>query len=332
MKPSHPRTTALVFALSAAVCCASPHTSAHPGHQDAADTASADAVARPRVSITQADGYRYIAANGLPDHATGRFPNRHNPHRIAEQNYRFRVPLGPVANDEPTSARGMPFGVALNGVVFDPGTAENWTAQGLRRGGPPTDWTYEALGGAVHLGVDASHAHVQPTGAYHYHGIPTALLERQARLQRRRGPVLLGYAADGFPIYGPHGYADPMDPDSELVLLQPSYTLRPGERPGPRDQPPGPGGKHDGAFVQDWQYTPGHGDLDRCNGRFGATPEYPEGTYHYVLTEAYPFIPRDFRGTPDDSFQRRGPGNRRGNVNEREDRRQDRRRPPPPPR
>ena len=26
------------------------------------------------------------------------------------------------------------------------------------------------------------------------------------------------------------------------------------------------------------------GDLDQCNGRFAATPEYPEGTYYYVST------------------------------------------------
>ena len=28
----------------------------------------------------------------------------------------------------------------------------------------------------------------------------------------------------------------------------------------------------------------GLGDLDECNGRFGSTPEYPQGTYYYVST------------------------------------------------
>ena len=41
------------------------------------------------------------------------------------------------------------------------------------------------------------------------------------------------------------------------------------------------------------------GDLDETNGRFGATPEFPNGTYHYVLTDAFPFIPRAWRGTPE---------------------------------
>ncbi|MFK7778874.1 MAG: YHYH protein, partial [Gimesia sp.] len=38
--------------------------------------------------------------------------------------------------------------------------------------------------------------------------------------------------------------------------------------------------------------------------------EFPDGTYHYYLTEDFPFIPRNYRGTPDSSFQKRGPGTR----------------------
>ena len=36
--------------------------------------------------------------------------------------------------------------------------------------------------------------------------------------------------------------------------------------------------------IDDWNYVAGLGDLDQCNGRFGATPEFPEGTYYYVST------------------------------------------------
>ena len=74
-----------------------------------------------------------------------------------------------------------------------------------------------------------------------------------------------------------------------------------------------PGGTFDGTFVDDYEYIAGSGDLDECNGREGVTPEYPEGTYYYVLTDTFPFIPRSYRGTPDRSFERRGapPGGRR---------------------
>ena len=34
------------------------------------------------------------------------------------------------------------------------------------------------------------------------------------------------------------------------------------------------------------------------------TPEFPKGTYYYVLTEEFPFIPRKFKGTPDPSFSK----------------------------
>jgi hypothetical protein len=36
--------------------------------------------------------------------------------------------------------------------------------------------------------------------------------------------------------------------------------------------------------IDDWNYVDGIGDLDECNGRFGPTPEFPEGIYHYVST------------------------------------------------
>ena len=36
--------------------------------------------------------------------------------------------------------------------------------------------------------------------------------------------------------------------------------------------------------IDDWNYVGGMGDLDECNGRWGPTPEYPEGTYYYVST------------------------------------------------
>ncbi|HBL47569.1 MAG TPA: hypothetical protein DDZ90_29705, partial [Planctomycetaceae bacterium] len=65
---------------------------------------------------------------------------------------------------------------------------------------------------------------------------------------------------------------------------------------------------YDGTFVADYEFVKDSGDLDECNGRLGVTPEYPDGIYHYYLTEAFPYIPRYFRGTPDPSFQKRGPG------------------------
>ncbi len=234
---------------------------------------------------------RHIEGNGIPAHPIGRFPNRRNPNSVRAQSYHFQVPVAPEKADRPTVIEQGPIGVAVNGVLFDPGTAEFW--QRDRSSG----WRYEALG-SLDLGLDDNNAHVQPNGAYHYHGLPVGLIEE---LDVEEGPVLLGWAADGFPIYGNRGYSDPADPDSKLVELTGSYELKEGERPD------GPGGPHDGSFVQDWEFREGSGDLDANNGRFGVTPEFPEGTYYYVLTADFPFIPRQLAGTPDASFRRRGP-------------------------
>ena len=119
--------------------------------------------------------------------------------------------------------------------------------------------------------------------------------------------TLIGYAADGYPIYGPYGYAKADDPGSGLKLLKSSYRLKDGSRP---DGNSGPGGVYDGSFAQDFEYVNGLGDLDEFNGRIGITPEYPSGTFYYVVTDNWPFVPRHFRGVPDSTF-RKGPGGRR---------------------
>ncbi|MCA9104427.1 MAG: YHYH protein [Planctomycetales bacterium] len=251
---------------------------------------------RSEVNVKEERGKRIIESNGIPDHRPGQFPNRGNPNTITAQRHRFELPLEPEAARRVTPFELGLFGVALNGVPFDPGAAEFWNRD--RRSG----WQYEALGGGVNLGLDEHNAHVQPTGAYHYHGIPTGLVQR---LRRPDSMTMVGYAADGFPIYAVWGYRDADDPDSPLIELKSSYQLKEGMRNG------GPRGRHDGTFVQDWEYVAGSGDLDECNGRTGVTPEYPQGTYYYVLTDRFPFIPRAFRGTPDASFMR-GPGGPNG--------------------
>ena len=246
------------------------------------------------IRIEEREGYRVFEADGVPDHATGNFPNSGNPNRMSPQRYRMRVPLRPEAGPQITPLpRGL-FGIALNGVMFDPSTAEFWNND------PRSGWNYDALSGRINLGIDRNNAHVQPTGAYHYHGIPTGLIARLAQPGR---PVMIGYSADGFPMYGPQGYRLASDPASPLVDLRPSWRLREGSRPGGFG---GPGGRFDGSFNEDYEYVEGHGDLDRCNGRTGVTAEYPNGTYYYVVTATFPFVPRCFIGTPDASF-RQGP-------------------------
>lgn len=253
------------------------------------------------VRMTISGQRRVFTSNGIPDHAPGRFPNRGNPNNVSAQSYAFQMPLDPepptgtvLRPADITSDRGYLFGVALNGVPFEPATGMNWTPQGIHRGGRPGDWVFEAIGGSVNFGIDHANAHVQRTGAYHYHGVPVPMIAQDA-------PTLIGYAADGYPIYGPLGFADPMDASSQLVTLASSWQLKTSPRPSSSR---GPGGMPDGAFTADFYFVPESGDLDQLNGRFGITPEYPNGVYHYVVTDAFPHIPRGFAGTPDRSFFR----------------------------
>jgi hypothetical protein len=266
-----------------------------------APSALVDPTYKNEVSITIEGDKRVIRANGVPDHKVGQFPNAGNPNQIAPQPYEFRIPLKPAIATKATPAGMGPFGVAVNGVVFDPSAAEWWNDD------PRSGWQYEPIPSGLLLGLDRNNAHVQPSGAYHYHAIPTALLERISGGQLKM--TLLGWAFDGFPIYGPWSYSVPNDSKSALKKMKSSYRIKSGSRSG------GPGGKYDGSFTQDWEYVPGSGELDECNGRTGVTPEFPNGTYYYVLTEEWPFVPRMYRGTPDPSIRRHPfppPGGRQG--------------------
>lgn len=235
-------------------------------------------------------GYRNVISNGL-DCTHGIFPNAHNPNTITAQNYHFRVPINPQLSGQVIPLERYDFGVALNGIPFDPGTAEYWNHD------PSSGWNYDAMSGHINLGLDMNHAHVQPNGAYHYHGAPMDLITNA----NPQNMTLIGYAADGFPIYYKYGQANPAEASSPIAAMNSSYRLKTGTRPNP------PGGVYDGTFTNDFEYVSGLGNLDVCNGTSGVTPEYPQGIYHYFVTDMYPFVPRCFKGIPDQSFMKQPP-------------------------
>jgi YHYH protein len=222
-----------------------------------------------QVNIREDGTYRYIESNGIPDHATGKFPNSRNPNSISEQSHKYKVTLNPVKTNKASTVHIV--GVAINGIPMEPGTAEFWNRD--RSSG----WNIQAFAPNTNLGMDSNNAHVQPNGTYHYHAAPKGLISKS-------GQTLIGWAADGFEIHYIGSKA------------KSSYRLKSGTRPS------GPGGKYDGTYDQDWKYFEGHGNLDECNG--GDI----NGTYAYFITDTYPFIHRCVFGTADASFERRGGG------------------------
>ena len=233
------------------------------------------------ITIVWSDASWTIKSNGLPSHETGSFPNSGNPNTISEQDETYTITRYPVKTEIPTAVQ-VP-GIAFNGVFYEPGTAETW------QNDPTSGWNYEALQDTINLGLDDNNAHVQPTGAYHYHGIPTLFVEEQAQVSGS-DLVMVGLASDGFPMYV-----------SINKSHTPSYQLKTGTRPD------GPGGSYDGTFTQDFTFQEGSGTLDQCNGTTITTKEYPDSTYAYLITETFPYITRCVYGTPDPSFKK-GPG------------------------
>ena len=106
-----------------------------------------------------------------------------NPNRIEEQNLVFRIPLNPTENSSATETDLGPIGISTSGVVF-----YNQYAGRTFSGWLPLDNEIVTF--------DKYNGHPQQQGQYHYHFEPIYLTESNLS-------GLIGFALDGFPIYGP---------------------------------------------------------------------------------------------------------------------------------
>jgi len=235
---------------------------------------------------------RNLTSNGIPDHAVGTFPNSGNPNAISVQSISASYPIAPAQTGSINSTL-ISLGHALNGIKFEPGTAGtcNDSGSSCSLNGNVGTWRIEAIGqSSFNFGVDFNNAHVQPTGEYHYHGMPERFIEKLGKGEQM---TLVGWAADGFPVYAKYGYSTANSASSAIKVLTSSYRLKSAPsagRPATTLYPMG-------TFTQDYEYVAGSGDLDECNGRTGVTPEFPSGIYYYVITTGYPYIQRCVKGS-----------------------------------
>ena len=264
----------------------------------------------PEFTEQQIGNNRVIFSNNIPNHSVGLFgggPGSLNPHSISEQNNTYNITFSPslTGSLRPLLGSNGPrfsFGIMLNGIELDPVAAEPFPHQGPLNTNANWDWNLEAMN--TRLGLDCNNGHVQPSGKYHYHGPPVFYLNS---IQLPNDAMtLVGYAADGFPIYYKYAFSDPNDLSSPIIEMSSSYNLKSGSRPG--DGITAPCGVYDGVYVNDYEYIIEGGTLDEANGRSGVTPEYPGGTYYYVITDEFPGIPRYFKGTPSNDFRIGGGG------------------------
>lgn len=228
------------------------------------------------VVVTVDGETRTMMSNSLPNHETGEFPNSGNPNTITEQDLVFEFPSSGTHTGTATFAQTP--GVALNGVTFEPATAETATCASGET------YRIEAIQDLVDLGLDFNNAHVQPGGQYHYHGVSALLVDA---FDSDEDLALVGFAADGFlMVYSKSG------------AYESSYGLSAAARSGTDCLISGPDGTvvdlegttPDGTYTSDFVYTAGAGDLDECNG------VEIDGEYVYVLTDTYPYISRCLMG------------------------------------
>ncbi len=204
--------------------------------------------------------------------------------------FTYKIPRAPKVAAAPVPVPPTLVGTFVNGVpIYNPASALSYRNANLWHADIVSfldDGTWSAQGW--------KRVGQEPT--------PTAPLLQSLLARNDSHSPLIGFALDGYPVYGPYGW----DSERHIRRFRSSYRLRekldrtklpsglvltPAQE-GPVVGPDFPAG----TFVEDYEYVAGLGDLDGSNGRFAITPEFPEGTYAYFLatTEsgklAYPYL------------------------------------------
>ncbi len=273
----------------------------------------------------------YVNATGMPAYKVGPYLDN-NPNQAGNQNAIFKLPLNPTVNTgTKTPTSGGNIGIFINGVAmfdFRDGVAWNSTTNAPCGGpgnppcpgGPATvqAWNRDAVL-AERPGFDCSKGHPAGTN-YHHHQNPSAfdmdlmVLSNICNLYDADGlyainptqhSPLIGFAYDGFPVYGAYGFAN-TDGTGEIVRMKSGYQLRNitvrthhADGTNVNDGPAVSTTYPLGYYREDYEWVAHNDDesyLDIHNGRFCVTPEYPDGIYCYFATvdnnhnSAYPYL------------------------------------------
>ena len=286
----------------------------------------------------QYDGtYVYVTTRGIPAYPTGIFTGDGNRNTAGDQDAMYRFPLNPKKNSvTPTPTTGGNCGVFINGVsLFDykDGVAYSASATNGVCGGPGNvmcpggmgatqAWNRDAIP-AEKRGFDCSKGHPAGTN-YHHHQNPSAFKYDSTTsisyssicntynsdglytIDSSTHSPLLGFAYDGFPIYGAYGYKN-LDGTGGITRMKSSYAINISATTrtnGPAiNQVIGTQTFFNGYFKEDYIYTANTASdyLDSHNGRICNTPEYPvslypNGMYCYFSTvdkfntSVYPYV------------------------------------------
>lgn len=254
----------------------------------------------------------WISSNSMTDNM-GQWQN---PGGATAQHFVHRFPRNPtVATTKVVSSKIGEIGLLINGIaIYGLSNANSWsgTANATPQAGGQGVWNVE-VGKSEGFVLDTAFgAHPQQQGIYHTHTTPYRLYKYKATNQHS---PLIGYAFDGYPIYGPYGYSSAMNASSGVTRMKSGYSLRnittrttlPYGITASQAGPPVNSTYPIGTYCEDWEWLASNGgDLDKYNGRMCVTPEYPSGTYAYFVTidaagnAAFPYyIGIEYYGQPD---------------------------------
>lgn len=179
------------------------------------------------------------------------------------------IPRTPSPSSSPTGIQGGQNGLMIDGSLsFTPGDAQSYNNAGVWN---RLAYYFEGVD------MDPANGHSTPTNWYHHHFDNLKVHDFDST---KHSPIV-GYAWDGYPIYGPYGYAN-TNGTGGIKRITSSYQL---QTYTTRTNGPNVNTQYPiGCFIEDWVYTASSGDLDEHNGRFCVTPEYPSGTYAYFTT------------------------------------------------
>ncbi len=221
----------------------------------------------------------YVSATCIPNYTIG--PWTANPNTPINKNFVFKITRNPIPNTGVSTNTPLGhIGVWSNGVsIFNPKDGMSYNNAGV--------WNRDAL---YYEGIsfDDCLGHPSGQGEYHHHVNPTCLYDDTDSLNH--SPII-GFAFDGFPIYGAYGYTN-ANGTGAIKRMKSSFVLNTATT---RINGPAVNATYPlGAYIEDRSFVNGAGDLDIHNGRFCVTPDYPNGIYAYFVTinaNLYPVYP-----------------------------------------
>jgi hypothetical protein len=240
-----------------------------------------DGYAKPTLSASCTDTSFVVESNGMPTYTFVQT----TPNPLKEQKNHWEIPRNPVAAATTTDVPLLGLaGFAVNGMPFF----------GPNEGAQPADSAY---GDPIYNGLmDPCEGHT--ANEYHYHSfsvkclIASGLVAKpwmNADPKATEASPIIGWAMDGFPIYGPQECEDAAC--SKVVVRQSGY-----EKTGDP--------KTYAWKAYTWKEHAGDATyLDACNGHEG-----PKGDYHYHATSGFPYILGCYHGTPTSTGEMMGTG------------------------